>query len=57
MGSAALGLHERAVQSGHGTEDSIALLRLREEEFGQEARRHIARTADRNWAATDQGLR
>jgi 3-hydroxyisobutyrate dehydrogenase len=39
VGSAARDLHDRAVLAGHGAEDSIAVLRLLEEEFGQEARR------------------
>ena len=39
IGSAARDLHDRAVLAGHGAEDSIAVLRLLEEEFGQEARR------------------
>ncbi len=39
VGRAALDLHERAVDAGHGTEDSIAVLRLLEEEFGRQARR------------------
>jgi 3-hydroxyisobutyrate dehydrogenase-like beta-hydroxyacid dehydrogenase len=40
VGSAARDLHDRAVLAGHGSEDSIAVLRLLEEEFGREARRH-----------------
>ena len=40
VGSAARDLHDRAVLAGHGAEDSVAVLRLLEEEFGQEARRH-----------------
>jgi 3-hydroxyisobutyrate dehydrogenase len=39
VGSAARDLHDRAVLAGHGAEDSVAVLRLLEEEFGQEARR------------------
>ncbi len=39
VGSAARDLHDRAVVAGHGAEDSVAVLRLLEEEFGQEARR------------------
>lgn len=39
VGSAARDLHDRAVLAGHGSEDSIAVLRLLEEELGQEARR------------------
>ena len=39
VGAAALDLHQRAVGAGHGAEDSIAVLRLLEEEFGQQARR------------------
>ncbi len=39
VGSASRDLHDRAVLAGHGDEDSIAVLRLLEEEFGQEARR------------------
>ncbi|MET0839626.1 MAG: NAD(P)-dependent oxidoreductase [Marmoricola sp.] len=39
VGAAARDLHDRAVVAGHGPEDSIAVLRLLEEEFGQEARR------------------
>lgn len=39
VGAAARDLHDRAVLAGHGAEDSIAVLRLLEEEFGQEARR------------------
>ena len=41
VGSAARDLHDRAVLAGHGAEDSIAVLRLLEEEFGQEARRAL----------------
>ena len=40
VGSAARDLHDRAVLAGHGAEDSVAVLRLLEEEYGQEARRH-----------------
>jgi 3-hydroxyisobutyrate dehydrogenase len=40
VGLAARDLHDRAVVAGHGAEDSVAVLRLLEEEFGQEARRH-----------------
>jgi 3-hydroxyisobutyrate dehydrogenase-like beta-hydroxyacid dehydrogenase len=36
---AARDLHDRAVIAGHGAEDSIAVLRVLEEGFGQEARR------------------
>lgn len=39
VGQAALDLHDRAVVAGHGAEDSVAVLRLLEEEFGQAARR------------------
>jgi 3-hydroxyisobutyrate dehydrogenase len=39
VGSAARDLHDRAVLAGHGAQDSVAVLRLLEEEFGQEARR------------------
>jgi 3-hydroxyisobutyrate dehydrogenase len=39
VGLAARDLHDRAVVAGHGAEDSVAVLRLLEEEFGQEARR------------------
>jgi 3-hydroxyisobutyrate dehydrogenase len=39
VGLAARELHDRAVIAGHGAEDSIAVLRLLEEEFGQQARR------------------
>lgn len=39
VGSAARDLHDRAVILGHGAEDSIAVLRLLEAEFGEEARR------------------
>lgn len=39
VGLAARDLHDRAVAAGHGAEDSVAVLRLLEEEFGQEARR------------------
>jgi 3-hydroxyisobutyrate dehydrogenase len=39
VGSAARDLHDRAVLAGHGAEDSVAVLRLLEEEFGQTARR------------------
>ncbi|MET0997541.1 MAG: NAD(P)-dependent oxidoreductase [Marmoricola sp.] len=39
VGSAARDLHDRAVSAGHGAEDSIAVLRLLESDFGQEARR------------------
>ena len=39
VGTAALALHERAVDAGHGAEDSVAVLRVLEEELGQEARR------------------
>ena len=38
-GRAARALHERAVDAGHGAEDSVAVLRVFEEELGQEARR------------------
>jgi 3-hydroxyisobutyrate dehydrogenase-like beta-hydroxyacid dehydrogenase len=39
VGSAARDLHDRAVIAGHGAEDSIAVLRVLEAEFGQQARR------------------
>lgn len=39
VGLAARDLHDRAVAAGHGAEDSIAVLRLLEEESGQQARR------------------
>lgn len=39
VGSAARDLHARAVAAGHGAEDSVAVLRVLEEAFGQEARR------------------
>jgi 3-hydroxyisobutyrate dehydrogenase len=39
VGSAARDLHDRAVLAGHGAEDSVAVLRLLEDEFGQQARR------------------
>jgi 3-hydroxyisobutyrate dehydrogenase len=39
VGQAARDLHDRAVMAGHGGEDSIAVLRLLEREFGEEARR------------------
>ena len=39
VGAAARDLHDRAVIAGHGAEDSIAVIRLLEQEFGQEARR------------------
>ncbi len=39
VGLAARDLHARAVVAGHGAEDSVAVLRLLEEEFGQVARR------------------
>ena len=39
VGSAARDLHDRAVLAGYGAQDSIAVLRLLEEELGQEARR------------------
>jgi len=39
VGAAARDLHDRAALAGHGAEDSVAVLRLLEEEFGQEARR------------------
>jgi 3-hydroxyisobutyrate dehydrogenase len=39
VGLAARDLHDRAVVAGHGAEDSVAVLRLLEEEFGQQARR------------------
>ncbi len=39
VGAAARDLHDRAVIAGHGAEDSIAVIRLLEQEFGQQARR------------------
>jgi len=42
VAAAARDLHDRAVVAGHGAEDSIAVLRLLEEESGLEARRHGA---------------
>ncbi len=39
VGIAALQLHERGVEAGHGAEDSIAVLRLLEDGLGQQARR------------------
>ncbi len=39
VGLAARELHDRAVVAGHGAKDSIAVLRVLEEEFGQVARR------------------
>jgi 3-hydroxyisobutyrate dehydrogenase-like beta-hydroxyacid dehydrogenase len=39
VGSAARDLHDRAVAAGHGAEDSVAVLRVLEEEAGLEARR------------------
>ena len=42
VAAAARDLHDRAVVAGHGAEDSIAVLRLLEEESGLQARRHGA---------------
>jgi 3-hydroxyisobutyrate dehydrogenase len=39
VGAAALSMHERAVASGHGSEDSVAVLKVLEEESGVTARR------------------
>jgi len=44
VGLAARDLHDRAVLAGHGAEDSVAVLRLLEEDFGQEARRTSPRS-------------
>ena len=40
VGGAALALHRDAVEAGHGSEDSVAVLRLLEERAGLVARRH-----------------
>ncbi len=45
VGTAARDLHDRAVLAGHGAEDSIAVLRVLEKEFGQVARRDPRRTS------------
>lgn len=49
VGLAARDLRDRAVVAGHGAEDSVAALRLLEEELGQEARRGDPVTPPGTW--------